>query len=151
MNTHQTTKHRNPIPTTDIIIEYQHQGQLGIILIERKNPPLGLALPGGFAEYNISLEDNARKEAREETNLEVILENEEQPLCVHSDPQRDPRGHMISVTYIAKGYGKLQAGDDAKQAYHYTIPKLKQLLGTGVIVFDHEKAIKKYLKHRGHL
>ena len=103
MNTTHIERRINPYPTTDIIIEYERAGKEGIILIMRKNPPIGLALPGGFAEYGISLEENARKEGKEETNLEVILENEEQPFCVHSDPQRDPRGHMISVTYIAKG------------------------------------------------
>ncbi|MDO8628296.1 MAG: NUDIX hydrolase [Nanoarchaeota archaeon] len=151
MNTQHVERRRNPYPTTDLIIEYEHAGKHGIILIERRNPPLGLALPGGFAEYDISLEDNARKEGKEETNLEVILENEEQPFCVHSNPDRDPRGHMISITYIAKGYGELKAGDDAKKAFHYTIAEIKELLGTGKIVFDHEKIIMKYLKHRGHL
>ena len=134
--------YRNPIPTTDIIIEYKG----GIILIERKNPPYGLALPGGFAEHGLSLPDNARKEAKEETGLEVILQTpEDEPFCVKSDPSRDPREHMISVTYIAKGYGQLKAGDDAKNAYIVTPKDIHSLIQQNKIVFDHPDILTKYL------
>ena len=142
--------YRNPIPTTDIVIEYNNGDKDGIVLITRKNPPHGIALPGGFAELGISLEENAAKEAKEETGLEVILESPESPLCVHSDPLRDPRAHMISVTYVAKGYGELRAGDDAKTATLYTINEVRDLLGQGQIVFDHERILIKYLEHRGY-
>ncbi|MBR9691775.1 NUDIX hydrolase [Candidatus Woesearchaeota archaeon] len=137
--------YRNPIPTTDIIIEYQK----GVVLIERKNPPYGLAIPGGFAEWGISLEDNARKEAKEETNLEVILENPDTPF-VFSDPDRDSRDHMISVTYIAKGYGELKAGDDAKDAKVYTINEIIRLVENNQLAFDHADILRKYLKFRGY-
>ncbi|MBU0536074.1 MAG: NUDIX hydrolase [Nanoarchaeota archaeon] len=140
----------NPIPTTDLVIEYALGQKYGIVLIERKNAPKGIALPGGFAEHGISLEDNAVKEAKEETNLDVILESPERPFCVHSRPDRDPRDHMISVTYIAQGSGSLKAGDDAKAAGLYDMSEVKGLLGTGKIVFDHERIIAKYLVHRGH-
>jgi ADP-ribose pyrophosphatase YjhB (NUDIX family) len=142
--------YRNPIPTTDIIIEYAQGTKRGIVLVERKNAPLGIALPGGFAEYGISLEKNAEKEAKEETNLDVILEDPEMPFCVHSRPDRDPRSHMISITYIAQGYGFLKAGDDAKAAALYGIDEVKSMLGTGRIAFDHERIIAKYLVYRGH-
>ena len=75
MPTQDEAKHfRNPIPTTDIVIEYGNRDKKGIVLITRRNPPYGIALPGGLAEWGISLEDNAMKEAREETGLEVILD-----------------------------------------------------------------------------
>jgi len=139
-------EYRNPIPTTDIIIEYQN----GIVLIERKNPPYGLAIPGGFAEFGLSLPDNARKEAREETNLEIIIENEDMPM-VFSDPDRDPRYHMISVAYIARGFGKLQAGDDAQAARVYTINQVRDLIENNRLAFDHARILTKYLKHRGYV
>lgn len=143
---------RNPIPATDVIIEYRHAGKEGIILIARKNLPLGLAIPGGFAEWGISFEDNAIKEAKEETNLEVILESPEHPLCVHSDPRRDPRAHIVSITYVARGYGTLQAGDDAAAVYLVSIPELKGILQRPMdIAFrDHAKILDKYLRYRGH-
>ena len=100
--------YRNPIPTTDIIIEYQNGKKQGIILITRKNPPFGYAIPGGFAEHGLSYEENARKEAKEETYLDIIIENPGRP-WVYSDPGRDPREHITSNTYIAKGFGKLEA------------------------------------------
>ncbi len=141
--------YRNPIPTTDIIIEYCDGRKEGIILITRKNPPYGIALPGGFAELGISLEDNAMKEAKEETGLEVILQNPEQPLCVHSNPDRDPRYHMISIAYVAKGIGILQAGDDAASAKLYSIPEVKNLVKENKLAFDHARIIGKYLAYRG--
>ena len=143
---------RSPIPTVDIIIEYNNGSKNGIVLIERKNPPYGIALPGGFAEYGLTLEENARKEALEETGLEVILENPNHPLCVYSDPDRDPRAHMISVSYVGKGYGRLRAGDDAKKAWHYTIEETKDLLGKNKFAFpDHEAIIKEYMIQRGYM
>ena len=63
-------RHRNPVPTVDIIIEIPDQG---LVLIRRAKPPLGWALPGGYVDYGESLEDAARREAREETSLEVEL------------------------------------------------------------------------------
>ncbi len=141
--------YRNPIPTTDIIIEYSSGGKEGIVLITRKNPPVGLAIPGGFAEIGISLEENAMKEAREETGLEVILETPEKPLCVHSNPERDPRFHILSVAYVAKGHGGLKGGDDAADARLYSIDEVKQLIKEEGLVFDHGRILMKYLEHRG--
>jgi len=142
---------RNPYMTTDTIIEYNSGEKEGIILIYRKNPPHGLALPGGFAEWGISLEENAIKEAKEETNLEVILEDPEHPLVVKSRPNRDPRTHTMSAVYIAKGYGNLRAGDDAARAYLFSIPEVKEIVRTGQLVFDHEDIVREYLQHRGHM
>ncbi|MBI2668341.1 NUDIX hydrolase [Candidatus Woesearchaeota archaeon] len=112
-------------------------------------PPYGLAIPGGMAEPEMSLEDNAIKEAKEETGLDVVLTNPEQPLCVHSKPGRDPRAHIASITYIARGYGTLNAGDDAKTARHYLFEELEEIVQQGEFAFrSHQRALKTYLQYR---
>ncbi|GEM_PF-48139 len=140
----------NPLLTTDIIIEYSDGSDEGIVLITRKNYPYGIALPGGFAESGLTLEENAAKEAKEETGLEIIVNEPEMPFCIHSDPARDPRAHIISVTYIAKGTGKIGAGDDAASARLYTIPEIQELIEKGRLAFDHAKTLEKYLREKGH-
>ncbi len=128
--------YKNPFPTVDIIIEYKN----GIILIKRKNPPIGWALPGGFVDYGESLEDSAIREAKEETGLNVSLIRQ---FHTYSDPNRDPRFHTISTVYIAKGEGKLSAGDDAKEAVVFTKNNLPDN-----IVFDHKKILEDYFTRR---
>ncbi len=142
--------YQNPVPTTDIIIEYDSGQKEGIVLITRHNKPYGIALPGGFAEKGLSLGTNAQKEAREETGLEILIEDEDQPFCVRSDPNRDPRGHMMSVCYVATGFGELRAGDDAKTATLYTLQEVYALMGRGIFAFDHEKIVGKYLQQKGY-
>ena len=149
--TSQRKGYRNPIPTTDLIIEYHHGKKAGIVLSERKNQPYGIALPGGFHELNLSAEENAIKEAREETGLDVVIEEPERPLCYHTSPTRDPRYHIISATFIAKGKGILKAGDDAAQATLYSIDEVVDLLEHGTWAFhDHTRALRCYLRHRGY-
>ncbi len=104
--------HRNPIPTVDIIIEIENAG---IVLIKRKNPPHGWAIPGGFVDYGESLEEAAAREAKEETNLEV---EDLRQFRAYSDPNRDPRFHTISMVFIAKAKGKPEARDDALHRVH---------------------------------
>jgi ADP-ribose pyrophosphatase YjhB (NUDIX family) len=135
-----------PLTTTDLIIEYKNRTKEGIVLVTRKNPPYGIALPGGFAEYGLSLEENAAKEAREETGLAVVVKDCYHPFCVRSDPDRDPRGHMISVTYIVEGYGKLKAGDDAKEARLYSLDELRDLIRRDELAFDHDEILSEYLE-----
>ena len=143
-------EYNHPISTTDIFIEYDNGKKKGIVLIKRKNPPQGYALPGGFAEYGITLEQNAKKEAKEETNLYVNIENPGKPL-VFSNPDRDPRGHMISNLYFAKGKGDLKAGDDAKAADVYTVKEIIGMIGLNLFAFDHEDIILECLKQRGYI
>ena len=126
----------NPIPTVDIIIEVENQG---IILIKRKNYPHGWALPGGFVDYEESVEQAAVREAREETSLH--LESIRQ-FRVYSDPKRDPRQHTISVVFIAQAQGAPRPGDDAEDLGIFTQKSLPQ-----PIVFDHEKIIHDYFKN----
>jgi len=99
---------RNPIPTVDIIIEVEG-GR--IVLIERRFPPLGWALPGGFVDYGESLEAAAVREAGEETCLEVVLIGQ---LHTYSDPARDTRVHTCSTVFVGRGTGTPRAEDDAK-------------------------------------
>ncbi|MCR4336854.1 MAG: NUDIX hydrolase [Candidatus Omnitrophica bacterium] len=96
-----------PYVCVDIIIELKD----GVVLIERSNPPYGWAIPGGFVDCWESLEAAARREAKEETRLD--LQNLRQ-LHTYSDPARDPRFHTVSTVFIAQGTGNPAAGDDAK-------------------------------------
>lgn len=125
-------EYRNPVPTVDIIIELAG----GIVLIERKNEPDGWALPGGFVDYGESLEDAARREALEETSLNVRLKNQ---LHAYSDPRRDPRKHTLSVVFVAEAEGAPEAKDDAKGAGVFTEKDLPE-----PIVFDHRQIIMDY-------
>lgn len=149
--TYRRDGYQNPIPTTDLIIECSSGNKEGIVLITRKKFPYGKALPGGFHELGLSAEKNAIKEGKEETNLEIVLQDPERPLCYHTDPHRDPRYHIISATFIATGRGTLRAGDDAKTADLYSLDEIVELLKTETFAFpDHKRAIEKYLTHRGY-
>jgi len=123
---------KSPLLTVDIIIEYEK----GIVLVERKNPPPGWALPGGFVEYGETVETAAAREAKEETGL--TLENLKQ-FRVYSDPDRDPRSHTVSVVFTATGRGTPKADTDAKAVKVF----LKNNL-PGIIAFDHRKIISDY-------
>ena len=129
------THPRNPAPTVDIVI---HAAGLGIVLVERKNPPPGWALPGGFVDYGESCEAAAVREAREETGLDVVLTG---LVGVYSDPARDPRGHTMSVVYSAQALdtGRLKAGDDAGKARFYALDDLPPL------AFDHGRIVQDFI------
>jgi ADP-ribose pyrophosphatase YjhB (NUDIX family) len=132
------TKHRNPIPTVDIIIELENQG---IILIERKNPPYGWAIPGGYVNHGESLEDAATREAEEETILKVMLLRQ---FHTYSDPDRDPRQHNISTVFIAKALeGKAQAASDARGVGIFTAGNLPDNL-----YFDHRQILLDYFNSK---
>jgi ADP-ribose pyrophosphatase YjhB (NUDIX family) len=129
--------YKNPIPTVDIIIEIESKG---IVLIKRRNPPYGWALPGGFVDYGESLEEAAVREAKEETDLDVKLIEQ---FHTYSNPRRDPRHHSISAVYIAKAKGTLQAKDDAME-----IGIFKESSLPDEIAFDHRSILKDYFKSR---
>jgi 8-oxo-dGTP diphosphatase len=128
----QVKKYKNPFPTVDIIIEIQE----GIVLVKRKNPPYGWALPGGFVDYGESLEAAAVREAREETSIEV---SNLRLLGCYSDPSRDDRMHTISAVYVADGCGHLQAADDAVHAEVFPLSGLPEHL-----CFDHSTILIDY-------
>ena len=132
-------KHKCPIPTVDIIIEITRKnGQEGIILIKRKNPPHGWALPGGFVDYGESLEEAAVREAKEETSLDIKLKNQ---FHTYSDPKRDPRKHTISTVYVATAQGRPRAQDDALDIRIFTQEEINFPLA-----FDHKKILADYFK-----
>jgi len=127
--------YKNPIPTVDVIIEVDSKG---IVLIKRKNPPYGWAIPGGFVDYGEPLEKAAVREAKEETNLDVKLIKQ---FHTYSDPKRDPRHHSISTVYIAKAEGKPQAKDDALEIGIFNKSNLPD-----DIAFDHRSILIDYFK-----
>lgn len=128
--------HRNPLPTVDIIIEVKG----GIVLIERKNPPYGWAIPGGFVDYGESVEDCAVREAREETGLNIRLND---LLYVYSRPDRDPRHHTLTTVFIATADGLPVAADDAKAASVFSAQTLPASLA-----FDHADILSDYFQCR---
>lgn len=126
-----------PSPTADVIIEIDGRG---IVLIERRFPPAGWALPGGFIELGETAEMAAIREAREETGLEVTLT---ELLHVYSDPGRDPRRHTLTVVYIGRATGEPRGGDDAASARtfdEWTVP--------APLAFDHGRILADYFHYR---
>jgi len=136
------TEYRNPAPTVDLIIRAETpDGAPGIVLVERKNPPFGWALPGGFVEYGETVEEAAVREAREETALEVELVRQ---FHTYSDPARDPRGHTISTVFIARAAGIPVAGDDARGVAVFRREDIRFPLA-----FDHRKILDDFFASSG--
>lgn len=129
-----TTTYRNPTPTVDIIIELPDER---IVLIERKNPPRGWALPGGFVDEGECVEHAAVREALEETELEVTLT---ELLYVYSNPARDPRQHTMSTVFVGTSTGTPIAADDASAVACFALDELPQDL-----CFDHAEILHDYV------
>ena len=128
-----TKRHKNPLPTVDVIVEIDGK----ILLIERKNPPHGWALPGGFIDYGESAEEAAVREIKEETGIEVS--GLTQFRC-YSDPNRDPRFHTLSIVFTAESTGRPVAGDDAAETGLFAPDELPS-----PIVFDHAEILRDYI------
>ena len=126
-----------PFLTVDAVIEVSG----GIVLVERTNPPLGLALPGGFVDYGESLEDAVRREAREETDLELI---DLAQMHTYSDPARDPRFHTVTTVFAARADGTPRAGDDAAGIRVVPAAQIERLS----FAFDHGRVLHDYLARR---
>jgi len=132
---------QTPYLTTDGIVKIYDEKEhfLGIVLIERKNPPHGFALPGGFVDIGESVEDACKREMKEEISLDVSIES---LLGVYSDPSRDPRFHTASVVYICRANAKPVAADDAKKVFVIPLEDLE----LNKLVFDHSKILQDYLR-----
>jgi len=122
---------KTPLLAVDAAIFFRD----GIVLIKRMNPPYqgAWALPGGFVEVGETVEDAVCREAREETGLDIELLS---MVGVYSDPGRDPRGHVVSVAFLARGKGELESGSDAKSVQVFDLHELPPL------AFDHERIIR---------
>ncbi|MCZ7400180.1 MAG: NUDIX hydrolase [Candidatus Methanoperedens sp.] len=120
-----------PLLTVDALIIFEGK----LVLIRRRNPPFKnhFALPGGFVEVGETVEAAVIREAKEETGLDIEIIK---LLGVYSDPLRDPRGHTVSVCYLAKGRGNLKAGSDAKDIGLFGLDEMPEL------AFDHNKIIE---------
>ena len=127
---------RNPLPTADVLIEVGDR----VVLVRRKHPPRGWAIPGGFVETGETVETAAVREALEETGLRVTLTA---LLGVYSDPARDPRHHTISTVYVGRASGSPAGGDDAAEARLFGENDLPSPLA-----FDHAKILADYFKYK---
>ena len=129
-------RYRIPSPTVDAVI---YHPDLGIVLVRRKNAPIGWALPGGFVEYGETVEQAAVREVKEETGLDVRLTG---LLGVYSDPARDARKHTISTVFtaVAADPANIAGGDDAAEARYFPLRALPE-----DVVFDHGKIIDDFI------
>ena len=130
---------RTPDLAVDVVIELEDRPGAPIVLVERRFAPLGHALPGGFVDVGETVEAAARREAREETGLDVTLKG---LLGVYSDPSRDSRGHVVSLVYVATATGEPAAGDDAAGILVVDPRDVPPL------VFDHGLILRDYLAAR---
>lgn len=131
---------KTPSLTTSIVIELTDRPDVPIVLIRRKYPPYGWALPGGFVDVGETLEHSAVREAEEETSLRVTLKV---LLGCYSDPARDPRGHTATVIYVAEAEGEPRAQDDAAGVAVFSPEALPSSLA-----FDHARILRDYLVWR---
>ena len=129
-----------PQLAADAIIELVDRPDRPIVLIERKNPPYGWAIPGGFVDVGEPLEQAAVREALEETCLAVSLKA---LLGLYSDPKRDERGHTVTAVYVAEAKGEPRAADDAKNLQLFAVDALPEKLA-----FDHAQVLADYCRYR---
>jgi 8-oxo-dGTP diphosphatase len=129
--------YRNPTPTVDCIVELPGER---IVLIRRKNPPLGWALPGGFVDVGEPLHVAAVREVKEETGLSVDLSEQ---FFTYSDPTRDPRQHTLSTVYIGWAEGEPSGSDDAEEAKAFSLDELPRPL-----CFDHGTIVADYIAYK---
>lgn len=129
-----------PLLAADTIIELADRPGRPILLIERRYPPHGWAIPGGFVDVGECLESAAVREALEETALRVTLRT---LLGIYSDPRRDPRGHTVTAVYVAEATGEPRAQDDARNLAIFALDALPE-----VLAFDHALVLADYRRFR---
>jgi 8-oxo-dGTP diphosphatase len=131
---------RTPEVSVDLVIELEDRPGRPVVLIRRGHPPPGHALPGGFVDIGETVEQAAVREAREETGLDVTLG---ELLGVYSDPARDPRGHTVTIAYVARARGNPVAGDDAAAIL------VADPASPPPLAFDHGRILADYVaRHR---
>ena len=128
--------YRNPTPTVDILIVRDN----AIVMVKRRNPPYGWAIPGGYVDEGESVENAAIREAEEETGLDVKLDR---LFYVYSDPHRDPRQHTMTVVFVAHADGEPAGADDAERACYFDLDNLPS-----DIAFDHGTIIADWMEYR---
>ena len=129
--------YKNPTPTVDCIVELPRDR---IVLVKRKNAPIGWALPGGFVDEGEPLHAACVREVKEETGLEVDLSEQ---FFTYSDPSRDPRRHTVSTVYIGWAEGEPSGSDDAEEAKAFTLDELPREL-----CFDHATILSDYVTYK---
>lgn len=132
--------HRNPVPTVDIIMQKGSK----VLMIRRRNEPFAsrLALPGGFVNEGETAEDAAKREAKEETSLEI---EPIEILGVYSDPARDPRRHTLTVVFVAIMIGGTErASDDAAGLEWVELDGIEKMKDK--VAFDHARILADYRK-----
>ncbi|MGD8423849.1 MAG: NUDIX hydrolase [Gammaproteobacteria bacterium] len=129
---------QTPLLAVDVVVELPERPGRPVVLIGRRNPPLGWALPGGFVDVGETVEEAAVREIAEETGLAI---SEPELLGVYSAPDRDPRGHTVSVVFAAAGAGRPRAGDDARELI------LVDPCDPPETVFDHSVILADYCRH----
>jgi len=134
------TKPVTPLLAADALIELTDQPGRPIVLIERKNPPYGWAIPGGFVDIGETVETTAVREAMEEVSLQVSLRG---LLGIYSLPSRDPRGHTVTAIYVAQATGTPVAADDAKAVGVFMLDQLPSPLA-----FDHAMVLEDFRRYR---
>ena len=122
---------KQPRLTVDVLVE-DDAGR--VLLIRRRNPPPGWAVPGGFVDYGETLEEAAVRELREETGLAVTLTAQ---FHTYSDPARDPRHHTVTTVFLGRGAGEPAAGDDALEARFFPLDALPSPMA-----FDHATVLR---------
>jgi len=133
--TKRTINVKSPYLSVDAIIRINNK----LVFIKRKNPPHGIAFPGGFVDYRESCEDAVIREVKEETNLYAVVVKQ---LGVYSDPKRDKRAHIVSVAFILDAKGTPVAADDAKEVFVTTLYDAVKLK----LVVDHHQMLMDYIK-----
>lgn len=141
----------NPATATDLLLKHLRHGTEGLVLVERSNPPYGLALPGGYLENGLRYSENAIKEGEEETGLAIrLIDPPDRPYTTRSTPGRDSRGAVNTIVYRAWGDGQITEGphSDARAVHHLPYETLRDLLAKERqnFAFDHADILEEFLR-----